>query len=432
MNICVRQPCEYQPETVAFWNFEISEELLVSEEKFGAYGINPEESVCRHAECQNVPVGSCIHAKIAEKVVEKCKTEEVDGFIYFTDSNTKDIPTKVFSTYDEIFDGEQENYFFKIDPSQIPVVAKVFAEHKEKPFEGDYPKKVAKKKLDKIPSLKKKYSWMLPKPEGYAVEDSNWYSLIEGIQEGKNIIAIGPKGCGKTEIMIEAAKAAKKDLHKFNMGATSDPRSTLIGNTHFNKDVGTFTVQSRFAKAIQLQNAAILLDETSRMMPAAFNILLPLMDRQGYLAIDEADDTKLIYRNPTLAILATANVGIQYTGTMRMDSAFMDRFARILMFNYPEPDDEIKIIINRNHGVDKSEVTAIVKMAAAQRSMEAEGTFTDAISTRMLIETGSMLKKGFSVKDALQVTVLNSFSSAGGKESEQAKILQLMQTQGLE
>lgn len=432
MNICVRQSCEYQPETIAFWNFEISKELIVSEEKFGAYGVNPEESACRHSECQNVPAGTCIHAKIAEKLIEKCKTEQVDGFVYFTNSDTKDIPVKTFNTYDEIFDGEQENYFFKIDPSQIPPVAKIFAEHKDKPFEGNYPKKLAKKKLDKIPSLKKKYDWMLPKPEGYAVEDSNWYSLIAGIQESKNIIAIGPKGCGKTEIMAEAVKALKRELHKFNMGATSDPRSTIIGNTHFNKETGTFFTQSRFVKAMQTPNAVILLDEASRMSPPAFNLLLPVMDRQGYLALDETDDNKLVYRHPTVSILATANVGIQYTGTMRMDSAFMDRFAMILKFNYPEPDDEIKIIMNRNSGVDKEEIKAIVKMAAAQRKMESEGTFTDAISTRMLIETGGMIKKGFSVRDALQVTVLNSFSSAGGDKSEQAQLLQLMQTQGLE
>ena len=46
----------------------------------------------------------------------------------------------------------------------------------------------------------------------------------------------GPSGCGKTDATFKAANYLEREVHYFNLGATQDPRSTLIGNTHYNKD----------------------------------------------------------------------------------------------------------------------------------------------------------------------------------------------------
>ena len=112
------------------------------------------------------------------------------------------------------------------------------------------------------------------KPRGLMMNELKWKYLIRSGVRGKNIMMTGPAGCGKTM----AAKALVNSLDRpdfyFNLGATQDPRATLIGNTHFEKSKGTYFSESVFVKAIQTPDAVILLDELSRAHPDAWNILM--------------------------------------------------------------------------------------------------------------------------------------------------------------
>ena len=93
------------------------------------------------------------------------------------------------------------------------------------------------------------------KPTGLKMNELKWKYLIRSAVRGKNIMMTGPSGCGKTL----AAKALVNGLERpdfyFNLGATQDPRSTLIGNVQFNKEDGTYFSESLFVKAIQTPNA---------------------------------------------------------------------------------------------------------------------------------------------------------------------------------
>ena len=82
------------------------------------------------------------------------------------------------------------------------------------------------------------------KPRGLMMNELKWKYLVRSGVRGKNIMMTGPAGCGKTM----AAKALVNSLDRpdfyFNLGATQDPRSTLIGNTHFDTKKGTYFSQS--------------------------------------------------------------------------------------------------------------------------------------------------------------------------------------------
>ena len=112
------------------------------------------------------------------------------------------------------------------------------------------------------------------KPKGLMMNELKWKYLVRSGVRGKNIMMTGPSGCGKTM----AAKALVNSLDRpdfyFNLGATQDPRATLIGNVHFEKKSGTYFSESLFVKAIQTPNAVVLLDELSRAHPDAWNILI--------------------------------------------------------------------------------------------------------------------------------------------------------------
>ena len=152
------------------------------------------------------------------------------------------------------------------------------------------------------------------KPRELVMTDLKWKYLIRSAVRAKNIMMTGPAGCGKTM----AAKALVKSLDRpdfyFNLGATQDPRATLIGNTHFDSEKGTFFSESAFVKAIKTPNAVILLDELSRAHPDAWNILMTVLDYgQRYLRLDEAEGSPIVNVAEGVTFIATANIGAAYT-----------------------------------------------------------------------------------------------------------------------
>ena len=116
------------------------------------------------------------------------------------------------------------------------------------------------------------------KPKGLVMKPLKWKYLIRSAVRGKNIMMTGPAGCGKTLGAKSLVNALDRPNFYFNLGATQDPRATLIGNVHFDKSKGTYFSESLFVKAIQTPNAVILLDELTRAHPDAWNILMTVLD----------------------------------------------------------------------------------------------------------------------------------------------------------
>ena len=164
------------------------------------------------------------------------------------------------------------------------------------------------------------------KPKGLMMSELKWKYLVRSAVRGKNIMMTGPAGCGKTMAAKCVVNALDRPDFYFNLGATQDPRATLIGNTHFNTDSGTYFSESNFVKAIQTPNAVILLDELSRAHPDAWNILMTVLDYgQRYLRLDESSGQETVKVADGVTFVATANIGNEYTSTRVMDKALMDR-----------------------------------------------------------------------------------------------------------
>lgn len=267
------------------------------------------------------------------------------------------------------------------------------------------------------------------KPVDLFCTDLKWKYLVRSVLRGKNIMMTGAAGTGKTYTAQQVAKGMERPFFYFNLGATQDPRATLIGTTQFKEGEGTLFNQSLFVQAIQTEGAVVLLDELSRANPEAANILMTVLDEgQRYLRLDEQEGAPTIKVAKGVSFIATANIGNEYTATRVMDRALMDRFTivevdaldlegekALLLANYPELD------------VRYAEAIADIADASRKELKTDMPRISTQISTRSTLELAGLMYDGFKLTEAAEVAVLPFFDAEGGAESERTFIKQLIQ-----
>ena len=265
-------------------------------------------------------------------------------------------------------------------------------------------------------------------PKDFFIDDLKWKFLLRNIIKGKNIMMTGPSGCGKTDATFKAAKALDREVIYFNLGATQDPRSTLLGNTHYNKNTGTYFSESLFVSAIQKENTVILLDELSRAHPEAWNILMTVLDPiQRYLRLDEKDNSPTIKVANGVSFIATANIGMEYTATRVIDRAILDRFSLIEMKPLSQ-ENEYTLLKGKFPSIDEKllfNLCAIVGDIRKELSSDTPRLST-MVSTRNTIEIASLLDEGFSLDNAAELLIYPLFPN-DGNDSERVFIKQLIQ-----
>jgi MoxR-like ATPase len=267
------------------------------------------------------------------------------------------------------------------------------------------------------------------RPKTLVMPDLKWKYLVRSAMRGKNIMMTGAAGCGKTMAAKKLVEALDRPHFYFNLGATQDPRGTLIGNTHFKKDEGTTFSESLFVKAIQTKDAIILLDEISRAHPEAWNILMTVLDQgQRYLRLDEHENAPTIDVAEGVTFVATANIGNEYTATRAMDRALVDRFI-IVEMDTLDKDQEAALLKDLHPGVTQEQVEAIAEIASMTRKEVKNDAprLSNAISTRISVELAGLLEDGFTLSESAEVCIYPFFDEDGGVDSERTFMKQVVQ-----
>ena len=267
------------------------------------------------------------------------------------------------------------------------------------------------------------------KPTELVMTPLKWKYLVRSAVRAKNIMMTGPAGCGKTMAAKALVKALDRPDFYFNLGATQDPRATLIGNTHFDKNKGTFFAESAFVKAIKTKNAVILLDELSRAHPDAWNILMTVLDGgQRYLRLDEAEGSPIVKVAEGVTFIATANIGSEYTSTRVIDRAILDRFVTIEM-DVLNDEQEFGLLKFMFPEVNDYDLKAIAEIAHHTRtqSMSDSGKVTAMVSTRASVEMAGLIYDGFDLFESAEISIFPFFSNDGGVDSERTYVKQLVQ-----
>ncbi len=342
-----------------------------------------------------------VHGKIVKKVPGKlysqmkAKVLANGNALYFNGDNWKQVPMKTYSTE---FNNNAQPVNVDMPEEQVAIMNMIHSSY----------------------SLK---------PKGLKMNELKWKYLIRSGVRGKNIMMTGPAGCGKTMAAKALVNALDRPDYYFNLGATQDPRATLIGNTQFSKEEGTYFSESLFVKAIQQENAVILLDELSRAHPDAWNILMTVLDNgQRYLRLDEAKEQSTIKVANGVTFIATANIGNEYTSTRVMDKALMDRFTIIEMdlLSAEEETDLLKYMFPLVDGKQLGNIAEITE-ATRKECESVDSRLSSPVSTRTSVELAGLLFDGFSLAEAAEITIYPQYSNDGGVDSERTFVKQLVQ-----
>ena len=357
------------------------------------------------------------------------KVEKVDGKYQVKDATgnfVSSLPGKLYSQMkSKVADNGNAIEFTGTTWKQVPMsdynkAVKAYNREQSKT------EKVPQEQLEVMNFINTSYDL---KPVGLKMPELKWKYLIRSAVRGKNIMMVGPAGSGKTL----AAKALVNGLDRpdfyFNLGATQDPRATPIGNVQFDKEKGTHFSESLFVKAIQTENAVILMDELSRAHPDAWNILMTVLDYgQRYLRLDESEGQETIKVADGVTFVATANIGNEYTSTRVMDKALIDRFT-IIEIDLLGKEEESDLLQYMYPGVDSKALDNVAEICSSTRieSANETGRIESGVSTRTAVEIAGLLYDGFSLSEAAEITIYPQYSNDGGVDSERTFVKQLVQ-----
>ena len=295
----------------------------------------------------------------------------------------------------------------------------------------DKPKEKPIPKIDNSVIGKLKASVKVPE-EFKFTNNMTFYTMLRNIFRGKYILVTGPSGCGKSSLGKILADITGKDFYAFNFGDTMNPSAKLLGDTKFDKDSGTWFQPSRFVSAIQ-NNSFVMLDEVTRDRTGDLgNILMPVLDGQRYLALDESDDADIVKLDRNVFFFATANIGREYLGAATdLDRAWKDRFTGgIYELDYLPQKKEQELLMVRVPSIDENDARRITEFAKKIRDLYKAEELNVAVSTRMCLAVAELVVDGMTLLEALKHTVLPFYPITAGDDTDRVKVIQAIQSMG--
>lgn len=261
--------------------------------------------------------------------------------------------------------------------------------------------------------------------DGFYMSSEDWSLLLRNIKKNVNTMIIGPTGTGKTSCVKEACNRLGVKLYIFDMGAMIDPISSLLG-VHRLEDGHSIFDFAKFTKVIQ-EPCVILLDELNRASLSSNNVLFPCLDDRRELNIEIAGskDTRSIKVHPGVTFIATANIGSEYTGTMGMDKALVNRFFP-LELGYIPTEEEEKVLMKRT-GISIEQSKLIVKVANNIRSLFNKSEISTSVSVRESLMISNLVADGWDLGEAMKRVYLPLYEGTSN-EGERSTVYKTILT----
>lgn len=245
-------------------------------------------------------------------------------------------------------------------------------------------------------------SFSPPKHSGdLCIPQRKWEFLCHTLYLGKYPFLLGPKGCGKSSVAMELAKAMEMEYFGFDMGQAFKPKKMFVGGLVIGDEGKTKAVRSEFFKAFTSEKPTLLfLDELTRIPMVAANFLMTILDRRQSYLYDE--DTGVRYeKGKDVLFVAAGNTGFAYVSTQRLDSAFEDRFIKVQL-DYLTPEEEAALMMQRYPLVKAPAANLLAEIARLLRQAEQKEALTVSLSTRQVLDAAAYLQLGYTVREVVE------------------------------
>ena len=206
-----------------------------------------------------------------------------------------------------------------------------------------------------------------------------------GVQEtGENLWFGGDRGTGKSETARQFAARTGRNFARVNYHKHSSA-DEFIGAVGLENGATVFKAGS-FLQAYMTPSTVILNDEISNAPEGELATLNPLLEPNCAVIYGGA----VRRRAPGVMIFAADNTlgcgdeSGRYAGTRTMNSALVDRFARVLHFQYLPLAEEIKAVMNHT-GCSEALAEHVLTAVRVAREKVTEGEIIDAPSIRSVV-----------------------------------------------
>lgn len=286
-------------------------------------------------------------------------------------------------------------------------------------------KRSMKEAAESIREMEAKGTYFYEAPEDAAKFDAT-IALNRDAGLPANLLVTGASGIGKTEGIKYGAERHGLAFHKIDC-ASINSEEKWLGHKEFDPKEGTKFVLSEFLKAVtgtDCTAGVVLLDELNRLHPRLHNILFPLLDGSKSVWVPELGIT--VHKHPDTIFVATANKGVGYTGTHKMDDALEGRFPMRMEKVFPSASEEVTILTKRT-GLDARDAKMLVSIAGETRAKAANDDLPFAVSTRDLLWAAALVAAGMPIPQAADWTFVAYYDAAGGASSPRAMVKQIVQ-----
>ena len=215
------------------------------------------------------------------------------------------------------------------------------------------------------------------------------------------ILIKGPTGCGKTRFISYMAN--KLDLPLHTVACHDDLTAADLVGRHLLEGGETKWQDGPLTRAVR-HGGICYLDEIVEARKDTTVVLHPLSDDRRILPIDRTGE--LLNAPDNFMLVVSYNPGYQNL-LKGMKPSTRQRFVS-LRFDYPKLEVEIEIVC-RQTGIEQSMATRLVEMAVMLRQLK-DHDLEEAVSTRLIIYTATLIKAGLDIPSAVKAAMLEPMS----------------------